>query len=50
MGSLKEVLHDGHDCDDDVDELFEVCFLLYFLDLSRLSIYLLAPKVLLKVL
>ena len=31
MGSWKEVLHDGHDCDDDVDGLFEVCLLLYFL-------------------
>ena len=31
MGSLKVVLHDGHDCDDDVDGLFDVCLLLNFL-------------------
>ena len=40
MGSLKEVLHDGHDCDDDFDGLFEVCLLLYFL-VSGLTFYIL---------
>ena len=28
MGSLKEVLHDGHDCDDDVDEV-EDCMVFF---------------------
>ena len=40
MGSLKEVLHDGHDCDDDVDGLFEVCLLFYFL-VSGLTFFIL---------